>query len=181
MMWLRMAAVSVALALSWSAAAHEKTDDEKFVSTTVTVGGMVKNPMVLDVEALQAMPVTEFGETAMRCSGDRVKYVAEGYRGVLLRDILDAAQVDDDVRHSRNYMYVVVNATDNYPVVFSLHEIRNTPVGDEILVFYEKNGEPLGTREGQIALISAGDNSRCGRHVRWLNSIEVYRHEVAAR
>jgi DMSO/TMAO reductase YedYZ molybdopterin-dependent catalytic subunit len=178
---MKLAAIAFALTLACGATAHEKGNDEDFVSKTVTVGGLVKNPMVLNVEALKAMPVTEFGETEMRCSPDRVKYVAEGYRGVLLRDILEAAQVDDDVRHSRNHMYVVVNATDNYPVVFSLHEIRNTPVGDEILVFFEKNGAPLGAREGQIALISAGDTSRCGRHVRWLNSIDVHRHEVAGR
>jgi hypothetical protein len=32
------------------------------------------------------------------------------------------------------------------------------------------------TREGLIALISAADHNRCGRHVRWLNSIEVHRY-----
>jgi len=141
----------------------------------------VKNMLVLDVDALRAMPATEFGETPMRCGRPEPKYVVEGYRGVLLRDILETAGVvDDDVRHSRNYMYVVANATDDYKVVFSLHEIRNTPVGDELLVFYEKNGEPLGTREGLIALVSLADANRCNRHIRWLNSIEVRRHGAAA-
>jgi DMSO/TMAO reductase YedYZ molybdopterin-dependent catalytic subunit len=127
------------------------------------------------------MPATEFGETPMRCSRAEPKYVVESYRGVLLRDILEAAGViDDDVRHSRNYMYVMANATDDYKVVFSLHEIRNTPVGEEILVFYEKNGQPLGTREGLIALISAADFNRCNRHIRWLNSIEVRRYGTGA-
>jgi DMSO/TMAO reductase YedYZ molybdopterin-dependent catalytic subunit len=141
---------------------------------------MVKNPLVLDVAALRAMPVTEFGETPMYCGREEPKYVVESYRGVLLRDILEAAVVDDELRHSRNYMYVVANATDDYKVVFSLHEIRNTPIGDEILVFYEKNGEPLGTAEGLIALVSRADRNRCNRHIRWLNSIEVHRFGMDA-
>jgi hypothetical protein len=49
-------------------------------------------------------------------------------------------------------------------------------VGDGILVCYQKNGEQLKTREGLIALISAADHNSCGRHVRWLNSIEVHRY-----
>jgi DMSO/TMAO reductase YedYZ molybdopterin-dependent catalytic subunit len=176
---------AAALALSLGAAAAEKHDHshdgDKYASKTLTVSGWVENSLVLDVDALRAMPATEFGESPMRCSRPEPKYVVESYRGVLLRHILEAAGVvDDDVRHSRNYMYVVANATDDYKVVFSLHEIRNTPVGDEILVFYEKNGEPLGTREGLIALVSLADANRCNRHIRWLNSIEVRRHGAAA-
>jgi DMSO/TMAO reductase YedYZ molybdopterin-dependent catalytic subunit len=168
-----------ALALASMVVASEphghQHDGEKHASRTLAVSGMVKNPLVLDVAALRAMPATEFGETPMYCGREEPKYVVESYRGVLLRDILDAAVVDDDLRHSRNYMYVVANATDDYKVVFSLHEIRNTPIGDEILVFYEKNGEPLGTAEGLIALVSVADRNRCNRHIRWLNSIEVRR------
>jgi DMSO/TMAO reductase YedYZ molybdopterin-dependent catalytic subunit len=176
--WKQMPAV-LALVMACAALAnepHDHTHDgDKFASQALSVSGMVKKPRVLDVEALRAMPATEFGETPMRCGRAEPKYVVESYRGVLLRDLLAAAEVDDDLRHSRNYMYVVANATDDYKVMFSLHEIRNTPVGDGVLVFYEKNGEPLGTREGLIALISVADLNRCGRHVRWLNSIEVRR------
>jgi DMSO/TMAO reductase YedYZ molybdopterin-dependent catalytic subunit len=174
-----------AMVVSAGAVAAEKHDHahdgDRYASKTLTLSGWVKNPLVLDVDGLRAMPATEFGESPMRCSRPEPKYVVESYRGVLLRDILDAAGViDDDVRHSRNYMYVVANATDDYKVVFSLHEIRNTPVGDELLVFYEKNGEPLDTREGHIALVSLADLNRCNRHIRWLNSIEVRRHGADA-
>jgi DMSO/TMAO reductase YedYZ molybdopterin-dependent catalytic subunit len=184
MRFARVILAAVALSLAGVVAASEPhghtRDGEKYASRSLSVGGMVKNPLVLDVAALRAMPVTEFGETPMYCGREEPKYVVESYRGVLLRDILEAAVVDDELRHSRNYMYVVANATDDYKVVFSLHEIRNTPIGDEILVFYDKNGEPLGTAEGLIALVSRADRNRCNRHVRWLNSIEVHRFGMDA-
>lgn len=175
------AVAALALAASAMAADSHEHDGEKYASRSLTVGGMVRNPMTLDVEALRAMPATEFAETPFFCGRAEPKHVVQGYRGVLLRDLLEAAGVvDDDVRHSRNYMFVVADATDDYKVVFSLHEIRNTAVGDGVLVFYEKNGAALDTREGLIALVSLADANLCNRHIRWLNSIEVHRFGAGA-
>jgi DMSO/TMAO reductase YedYZ molybdopterin-dependent catalytic subunit len=179
MAFMRLATAAAAVMLVAAAVADDRQGDDAHASKTLAVGGLVKAPMTLDVDALQAMPVTVIDEIVM-CSPRRVKYVGKDYRGVLLRDILDAAEVDDDVRHSRNYTYVIASATDGYQVMFSLQELRNTPVGDQVLVYYEKNGEPLGTEQGLIALVSAGDYSRCHRHVRWLNRIEVHRHGATA-
>lgn len=175
-----MIAVVAVLLAATAATAAEPTghshDGEQHASRSLEVSGMVRKPMTLTVDALRALPATEFGETPIFCGRAEPKHVVEGFRGVLLRDLLVAAEViDDDVRHSSNYMYVVADATDDYKVVFSLHEIRNTAVGDGILVFYEKNGVPLNTGEGLIALISLADANRCNRHVRWLNRIEVRR------
>ena len=70
-------------------------------------------------------------------------------------------------------MAVLAIASDGYTVVFSWSEIFNSPVGDGILVFFEKDGVPLGDDEGRIALISAKDIRTGPRHVKWLQSIEV--------
>lgn len=176
-----LAALLVATTTTAAEPAGHSHDGEKYASRSLEVSGMVRKPMTLDVDALRALPATEFGETPIFCGRAEPKHVVEGFRGVLLRDLLEAAEViDDDVRHSRNYMYVVADAADDYKVLFSLHEIRNTAVGDGILVFYEKNGVPLDTGEGRIALISLADANRCNRHVRWLNSIEVRRFGVGA-
>lgn len=169
MRWVIMAA---ALLLAAGAAADDR---DAHASRTLAVGGLVKAPLELDLDALRAMPVTAIDEIVM-CSPRRMKYVGKDYRGVLLRDLLNAAEVDDEVLHSRNTIYVVASATDGYQVMFSLQELRNTPIGDQVLVYYEKNGAPLGTDQGLIALVSAGDYQRCHRHVRWLNRIEVHRH-----
>lgn len=164
--------------LAVGAAADDRQGGGERASESLAVSGLVKAPMTLDVESLKAMPVTVIDEIVM-CSPRRPKYVGKDYRGVLLRDILDAAEVDDEVRHSRTDTYVVAKATDGYQVVFSLQELRNSPIGDQVLVYYEKNGAALGTEQGLIALVSAGDYQRCHRHVRWLNRIEVHRHGAA--
>jgi DMSO/TMAO reductase YedYZ molybdopterin-dependent catalytic subunit len=176
---MRWVAAAATIMLVTAAVADDRHGDDARASKTLAVAGLVKAPMILDVEALRAMPVTAIDEIVM-CSPRRMKYVGKDYRGVLLRDILDAAEVDVEALHSRNSTYVVASATDGYQVMFSLQELRNAPIGDAVLVYYEKNGAPLGTDQGLIALVSAGDYQRCHRHVRWLNRIEVYRHGAAA-
>jgi hypothetical protein len=66
-----------------------------------------------------------------------------------------------------------IKATDDYQVVFSWAEIFNSPAGDGIIVYFRKNGLPLGNEEGGIALFSTRDTLPGPRDVKWLNEIEV--------
>jgi len=68
---------------------------------------------------------------------------------------------------------VIASATDGYKVVFSWSEIFNSPVGEGVIVFFEKDGKPLADDEGRIALISSRDLRTGPRHVKWLSGIEV--------
>ncbi|MBK7252189.1 MAG: hypothetical protein IPI06_15355 [Gammaproteobacteria bacterium] len=70
-------------------------------------------------------------------------------------------------------MVVVATASDGYKAVFSWSELFNSPVGEGVLVFFEKDGMPLADDEGRIALISAKDLRTGPRHVKWLQGIEV--------
>ena len=74
-------------------------------------------------------------------------------------------------------MVVIARATDGYVVTFSWNELYNTPIGDSVLVAYEKDGKPLEPGEGQLLLISGKDTRTGPRHVRWLSEIEVKREE----
>jgi len=47
------------------------------------------------------------------------------------------------------------------------------PVGDRVLVYFAKDGAPLGAAEGMIALVSIADLRSGPRHVKWLNAIEL--------
>jgi hypothetical protein len=127
------------------------------------------------VAALSALPQTELKDVPMRCSPEREKGTPSAYGGVLLRDLLNQAAIDVEEHHSRNRTYVAVSASDDYSVVFSWHELFNSATGDGVLVVLRKNGQPLG-EDGRIGLISARDTFTCGRHVKWLNRIEVLRY-----
>ena len=70
-------------------------------------------------------------------------------------------------------MAIIAGASDGYKVVFSWNEIFNSPIGDGVIVFFEKDGFPLADDEGRIALVSTKDLRTGPRHVKWLQSIEV--------
>ncbi|SHN20486.1 hypothetical protein SAMN05192549_105361 [Duganella sacchari] len=58
-------------------------------------------------------------------------------------------------------------------MVYSWSEVFNTPVGNEVLVVFEKGGQALADDEGRIAMISGKDLRAGPRHVKWLKSIEI--------
>ena len=72
-------------------------------------------------------------------------------------------------------MVVVARATDGYVVTFSYNELYNTAIGKDVLVAWEKDGQPLGPHEGQFLLISGQDIKTGPRHVRNLADIRIVR------
>lgn len=148
------------------------TDPFKFETTSISVSGIVENKFTLNVDDLKQFPAHQISETQVvsQFGGKPVKM-----KGVLLRDILEKAVV---VLHHHNdvrKMAIIAIASDDYRVVFSLNEIFNSPVGEGVMVFFEKDGQPLAKEEGRIALISIKDIRIGPRHVKWLKEIEVRR------
>jgi DMSO/TMAO reductase YedYZ molybdopterin-dependent catalytic subunit len=94
-------------------------------------------------------------------------------RGVRLRDLVDEAKVVTRDHHTVKKLVLIAAASDGYKVVFTWSELFNTPVGDGVLVLFERDGKPLGPNEGPLALISAKDLRTGPRHVKWLQSVEV--------
>jgi hypothetical protein len=86
---------------------------------------------------------------------------------------IDAAGLAVGGRDGWKTLVVVATATDGYRAVFSWPEIANTPVGDGVLVLFERDGQPLPAREGAIALLSTTDRVLGARHVRNLMRIEL--------
>ena len=173
-------ALGIALVFAVFAAPAHEVDPARYVTDRVAISGKVGKPMTLDMAALAALPQTELTDVPMRCSAEREKGTPSAYGGVLLRDLLDHAAIDVEEHHSRNRTYVAVSAGDDYTVVFSWHELYNGTVGDSTLVVLRQNGQPLGD-DGHIGLISARDTFTCGRHVKWLNRIEVLRYEASPK
>lgn len=168
--------VVFALTLACGAPAAHGADPAQYISERLEIAGHVKQPQVLDVDALAVLPQAELAGVPMRCSPEREKGTPSGYGGVPLRTLLEHAGIDTDEHHSRNRSWIAAGASDGYAVVFSWHELFNSPIGDGVLVVLRRDGVPLGD-DGRIGLISARDTFTCGRHVKWLNRIEVLRYE----
>ena len=94
---------------------------------------------------------------------------------MLLRDLLTASKPTENGRFDLRRTIVVARATDGYVAVFSWAELFNGPLGDRVIVAYQRDGAPLKDDEGRIALVSAGDLRPGMRHVRWLSTVELRR------
>jgi DMSO/TMAO reductase YedYZ molybdopterin-dependent catalytic subunit len=136
---------------------------ESLVSVRVAVAGEVKSELALTVDDLRAL------------ARKRGTVEKRGYKGVRLVDLLEEADIRRDARQALRRTYVVATASDGYVAVFSWGELFNTPVGADVLVAFERDGEALRDGEGRIALVSLADERLGVRHVKWLSRIEVKR------
>lgn len=123
---------------------------------------------------IAALPQAELVETRSVGAGAKAEQAEVRYRGVLLRDLLDAAGVQKLDRYALRHSGVAARATDNYAVLFSWGELYNARAGDSVLVITSVDGKPLPPAEGPYALRSLSDTRPGPRHVKWLNRIEFF-------
>jgi len=154
-------------------AAGPAADPGQFVTKSFAVTGAVEHALTLGVEDLRAFPPKQVGEVPMVCQSGANLGKIESLKGVLLRDIIEKAVVVAPAHNDVKKMALIASATDGYKVVFSWSEIFNSPVGEGVIVYFEKDGKPLGDDEGHIAMISSRDLRAGPRHVKWLSGIEV--------
>lgn len=154
-------------------AGHEVNDPSKFITQSVTVTGAVEQKLKLGVDDLRKFPPQQVGELSMVCQTGANLGKLENLKGVLLRDILEKAKVVSKEHNDVKKTIIIATASDGYKVVFSWSEVFNSPVGDGVIVFFEKDGASLLDDEGRIAMVSTKDIRSGPRHVKWLQNIEV--------
>jgi len=140
-------------------------------SQSVAVTGAVQTEMTFAVPDLQALPThTTMAETRTRMGTQGTVM----YRGVLLKDVLDAAklQLDPNIKNDVLSRAITAYGSDGYHVTFSYGEIDPDFGGQPILVAFEKNGQPLTESDGTMELIVPGGNL-AGRWVKNLVNLTV--------
>lgn len=163
---LRRATVALAVVAIVQAALAQPASEQ------VSIGGAVKTPATLTVEQLRRLPADDLrSATVVRRVDGRESPTT--VRGVPLTLLLERAQLSANDRNDWKHTVVVVTASDGYRVVFSWPELFNSDVGAGVLVVVERDGRPLTSSEGGIALVSAKDTRTGPRSVRWLTSIDV--------
>ena len=96
-------------------------------------------------------------------------------KAVLLKDILDKAEIDAENHKVLNEYYLVCIASDNYKAVFSWNEIFNTDTGKSVYIITEQDGKPAASLDNRIALVSPSDQMTGRRYVKGLQKIVVER------
>jgi DMSO/TMAO reductase YedYZ molybdopterin-dependent catalytic subunit len=145
------------------------------VTTRIDVAGAVAHPLSLSVEDLKQLPIHKMDERRSVGDGNAREERVRHHEGVLLRDLLDKAEIVEGARNDKRRSVVVATASDGYRAVFSWAELYLTSIGDGVLVVFEQDGKPLDDREGRIALVSLKDTPTGPRHVRWLQRVDVVR------
>lgn len=142
-------------------------------SSQLRLAGQVQNRRTLTLDDLQAFPAAQANVTF---SAGNTPRVSAAYTGVLLWDLLTEAKLVTipAVKNDLLRRYVVATGSDGYQVVLSLAELSPDFGGQQVLVAYAQNGQPLDAGSGGFArLIVPGDKAG-GRNVSNLVSIKVH-------
>jgi DMSO/TMAO reductase YedYZ molybdopterin-dependent catalytic subunit len=135
-------------------------------SATITVGGKVTTPLVLDAAALAAMPRATVEASAHGVEGE--------WSGVPLVEVLRAAgaPLGDALRGGNLALYVRISAADGYRVVYALAELDPKFRDDGVLLVDTHDGKPLDADSGPFRLVAPAEK-RPGRWVRQVTRIDV--------
>jgi len=163
-----IAAVLLLVGLA-SASAQAQSSSSPSAPPVFLVGGQVKTPKWVDVFALQQLPHVN----------QNVTYFAAGqvendtFTGALLWDLLQSVGViiDPNIKNDILRKIIIVTGTDGYVSVFTAGEIDPGFGGNQILVAYAVNGQPLGP-EGPAQIVAPGDKAG-GRFVHNIAKIIV--------
>jgi len=157
------------------ATVRSKVYGSEYVSYEFTVEGCVDHGRSFTAAELRLRPQVTIEEVPLLCGSGKVKDANRTLSGVLLRDILDEADIRIEAHEDPNHTYIVATGSDGYHALFSWHEIFNTTVGEGLLVSLEKDGKPLDEKEGELCLVSTRDERPGPRRIRYLSRIDVRR------
>jgi hypothetical protein len=154
---------------------RKKVYGPEYVSTAVAIEGYVDKPCVFTAEVLRQRPQVVIKDVDILCGSGKLKEEGLTYTGVLLRDLLEEAQMQLEEHEIPNRTYIVAVGTDGYRALYSWHEIFNSPLGEGLVVVLTKNGQVLGEKEGELCLVSTRDERPGPRRIRYLCKVEVCR------
>ena len=126
------------------------------------IGGDTERPQQWTLDDLAALPRREV--RARDRDGTEATFA-----GVALVDLLRAAGVplDAELRGSNMAMYLLVEAADDYRVVFALPELDPAFTERVILLADRRDGQPLAAAEGPLRLVVPDEK----RHARWVRQV----------
>lgn len=102
------------------------------------------------------------------CEGFRGVY---SYAGATLRALLESAGFASfPYQYDR---YVAVTSKSGFSATYSMGELFNSKLGNNIIVAYKKDGAILGKDEG-FAMMAVGEDSTGGRSVKCISEIYIY-------
>lgn len=138
------------------------------------VGGWVRQPLRLDVAALQARG-PQAVDFQVLCTFDGAHGESLRLQAVPLAPLIDEALPAFEHRTDFKRVAIVAESAEGYRALFSWNELFNTPVGAGVMVAFAPPDQPAPAHRGAFALISRHDLHTGPRYVRQLAFVEVVR------
>ena len=145
------------------------------VTSSFTISGEVFTTLTVSVMDLKKWKDVAIGDLVITNHLGEVKSEANGLKGVLLKEILQTAEIKSESPKVLSEYYFVFTASDGYKVVYSWNELFNTSVGESVYLVTEKNGKTITEMDDSILVVSTKDYKTGRRNVKGLSSIVVMR------
>ena len=124
----------------------------------------------ISIDDLKSLPVISIPKALMAgdCEGFGGLF---SFKGASLRSLLNYFGITEcPVDYDR---YVLVSSEDGFCATFSLGELYNSRLSDNIVIAYEKDEKPLEPKDA-FAMSVAREDSTGGRSVKRIQRIEIY-------
>lgn len=141
------------------------------VTEQVSIEGKVKKPYSFSLKDTRTMVSVSIDSVTITNHLQERRGVIKGVKGVLLKDIIEKAEIDAANPKILSEYYIECIASDNYKVVFSWNELFNTNTGYNVLVITEKDGVKGDQMTDRICLLSSTDQATGRRYVKGLQKI----------
>lgn len=142
-----------------------------------TVKGFVKNELTLRTKDLAQFKQEDLRDAVIRNQKGEQKRVARGVKGILLKTVLEKANIHAEKPKEYSGIYIVLTASDGYKNVYSWNELFSTEVGKHIYIVMEEGGNTIDQLPGRIQVMSLGEYNSGNRNLRGLAKIEVRKAE----
>ena len=143
------------------------------VTSEFEVSGAVKNKVKFSIKDLSAFKQDSVGDVVLRNHRGDQKSVAKQMKGILLKTILDSANIVADKPKEYSEFVIKLIASDGYTNVYSWNELYNTDIGNHVYIITEMDGEHIDKMDSRILALSLSDTNSGRRHLKGLAKIEV--------
>lgn len=139
-------------------------------TTAFEVGGQVTQQIIFNTAKLKQLAVATVNVTFFAAGA----VTSHSYTGALLWDVLQKAGIAVDANVKNDILRKIVNVvgSDGYISAFGAGEVDPFFGGDQIIIAYAVDGQPLSSADGFAKLIAPGDKAG-GRFVSNITKIIV--------
>ena len=145
------------------------------VTNQISVVGKIKNKVIFSLKDAKDYTIVSVDSMVIYNHLQQRKRSIKSIKGVLLKDILNKAVVDEKSPKLLSEYYFTCVSADGYKVDFSWNEIFNTEVGNYILIVTEAGGIKGDMMPERMLLLSAADIATGRRYMKGLEKIIVER------